>query len=152
MSASQPSVKEREQQRESADSLVASASHQQLQQKYMQFKFLQQQLEQIAQQVQLMRQQYEELDAAKEAVEEIGKSAKNTEILAPIAEGLFMKVQLQDPTKVILNVGANASVEKNIFEVGKILENQKQEMTVRMIEGEAVLEQLQQEVMKIYKE
>ncbi|MBI2666286.1 prefoldin subunit alpha [Candidatus Woesearchaeota archaeon] len=125
---------------------------QQLQQKYMHFKFLQQQLEQIAQQVQLMRQQYSELDAAKEAVDEIGKSALNKEILAPIAEGLFMKVRLQDNTKVILNVGANASVEKNISDVRNILENQKQEMTVRMIEGEAVLEQLQQEVMKIYKE
>ena len=128
------------------------AEQEKLQQKYHHFKFLQEQLEQIAQQVQLLRQQYAELDAAKEAVEEIGKSPKNTEILAPIAEGLFMKVQLQDNTKVILNVGANAAVEKNVSEVRKILETQKQEMTLRMIEGEAVLEQLQQQVMKTYKE
>ena len=130
----------------------SSAEQDLLQQKYLHFKFLQEQLEQIAQQVQLIRQQYAELDAAKETIEEIGKSAKNTEILAPVAEGLFMKVQLQDPTKVILNVGANVAVEKNVSEVRNILENQKQEMTLRMIEGETVLEQLQQQVMKIYKE
>ncbi len=145
MSEKQPSPEE-------SSSEERETLQQRVQQKFLQFKFLQQQLEQIAQHLQLLKQQQAELESARESVETIGKSSVNTEILAPLAEGLFMKVQLQDNAKVILNVGANTAVEKDLTEVQKILENQKQELTLRLIEGEAVVEQLQQQVMKIYKE
>ena len=85
-------------------------------------------------------------------MEELEKTKTQTEILAPIANGVFIRTALQDNEKLIVNIGANTTVEKTVPEVIKIMEEQKRQATLNLIEAEAVMQELQQQAMKIYQE
>ncbi len=124
----------------------------QLQQKFMHFKFLQEQMGQITQQVQQLHQQNQNLENAKQTIDELEKTSLGTEILAPIADGLFIKVNLQDKDNLLINVGAEVAVEKKMDVVKAQLVTQKKDLALRIIEGEAILQQLQREAMTIYQE
>ncbi|MBU0470075.1 MAG: prefoldin subunit alpha [Nanoarchaeota archaeon] len=123
-----------------------------IQEKYLQFQMLQQQIEQISQHLEILQQQNEDLDRAVEAVTELGKTKTGKEILAPLANGIFLKTELKDNERLIVNVGADVTVEKTIPEVTKLLEEQKTAMLAKSVEAETVLEQLQHQMMEIYKE
>jgi len=127
-------------------------SEEEIQQKYTQFKAIQEQIEQISQQTEWLNQQNAELDISKRALEELEKTKTQTEILAPIANGVFIRTTLQDNEKLIVNIGANTTVEKTVPEVIKIMEEQKRQATLNLIEAEAVMQELQQQAMKIYQE
>ncbi|HLD72661.1 MAG TPA: prefoldin subunit alpha [Candidatus Nanoarchaeia archaeon] len=123
-----------------------------IQEKYMQFQYLQQQLEQISQHLEMLNQQNAELDISINAVTELGKTKIDNELLAPIADGIFLKGELKDNKKLIINVGMNITVERTVPEVVKLLENQKSQLQLRLIEVEAVRQELANQTMMIYKE
>jgi len=122
------------------------------QQKYQLFQQLQEQIEQISHHVGLLNQQNIDIDISKEALQDIEKTKVGNEILAPVANGIFVKSTLQNNQKLIVNVGARINVEKTIPEVIELLEKQKVEITKKIIEAEVILQDLQQQAMKIYKE
>ena len=122
------------------------------QQKYQLFQQLQEQIEQISHHIGLFNQQNMDIDISKEALQDIEKTKQGTEILAPIANGIFVKSSLQDNQKLIVNVGAKVNVEKTIPEVIELLEKQKVEITKKILEAEVILQDLQQQAMKIYQE
>tara|TARA_Y100000310_G_C20489228_1_gene718346 strand:- start:506 stop:910 length:405 start_codon:yes stop_codon:yes gene_type:complete len=122
------------------------------QQKYQLFQQLQEQIEQISHHIGLLNQQNMDIDISKEALQDIEKTKQGTEILAPIANGIFVKSSLQDNQKLIVNVGAKVNVEKTIPEVIELLEKQKVEITKKILEAEVILQDLQQQAMKIYQE
>jgi prefoldin alpha subunit len=123
-----------------------------MQQKYVQFQALHQQIEQIQDQAAQINQRHHELAASKEALQGIRDSKERAEILAPVANGIFMKVHLQDKQNLLVNVGANTVVEKSVPEVIKLLETQEQELTMKMIESQSFMEELQQKAVKLYEE
>ena len=129
-----------------------NTAQQEVQQKYMEFRTIQQQIEQISQHLELLQQQSLELDISKNALEELSKTAVHTEVLAPIAEGIFFKVKLQDNQKLVVNVGSNVTVERTIPETAALLETQKQEITARIMEAESILQELHTQAMKLYEE
>lgn len=118
----------------------------------MQFQYLQQQLEQISQHLEMLNQQNMDLDISINAVTELGKTKIDNEILAPIADGIFLKGELKDNKKLIINVGMNTTVERTVPEVVKLLENQKSQLQLRLIEVEAIRQELANQTMMIYKE
>ena len=120
--------------------------------KYMQLQSVQQQVEQITEYVERLQQQRQELDLSIEALSGLQKIKSNTEILAPIANGIFLKAELKDNKKLIVNVGAEVTVEKNIPEVIALLEEQKTKITENMVEAENVFQQLQEQGRKIYQD
>ncbi len=123
-----------------------------IQEKYMQFQYLQQQLDQISQHLEMLNQQNADLDISINAVAELGKTKIDNELLAPIADGIFLKGELKDNKKLIINVGMNTTVERTVPEVVKLLENQKSQLQLRLIEVEAVRQELASQTMKLYKE
>lgn len=123
-----------------------------IQEKYMQFQYLQQQLEQISQHLEMLNQQNADLDISINAVTELGKTKIDNELLAPIADGIFFKGELKDNKKLIINVGMNTTVERTVPEVVKLLENQKSQLQLRLIEVESVRQELAGQTMMIYKE
>jgi len=122
------------------------------QEKYMQFQTLQQQIEQISEHIGMLNQQNQELEISQQAVAEVGKTAVNQEILAPVANGIFIKTKLLENQKLIVNVGANTTVERTVEEVVKLLEEHANDTTKKIIEAEEILLELQQQAMKIYEE
>jgi prefoldin alpha subunit len=127
-------------------------NEEQIQQKYMQFQTLQQQLEQISQHLELLNQQNVDLDISINAVQELSKTNVDNEFLAPIADGVFLKGELKDNQKLIVNVGSDTTVEKSIPEVIKLLEEQKGELSKRMVEADAMMQEMSMQAMQLYQE
>jgi len=127
-------------------------NEEEIQQKYMQFQALQQQLEQISQHLELLNQQNAELDISINAVKELSDTKVNNELLAPIADGIFFKGVLKDNQKLVVNVGSDTTVEKTIPEVVKLLEDQKKDISKRMIETDSMMQDLSQQAMQLYQE
>ena len=120
--------------------------------KYRQLQQLQQQVEQITEYVEKMQGQQKELDASIEALSELQKTNINTEILAPIAHGIFLKAGLTDNQRLVVNVGAEVTVEKNIPEVLSLLAEQKEKIAANLSEAETVLQELYEQGKRLYQE
>ena len=120
--------------------------------KYMQLQMIQQQAQQITEYVERLQGQQKELDHTLEALTQLQKITLDTEILAPIANGIFLKAALKDNQKLVVNVGAEVTVEKNIPEILKLLAEQKKMITGNITEAETILQQLQEQGKKLYQE
>jgi len=120
--------------------------------KYMQLQLLQQQVGQITEYVEKLQGQHLELDDSIKALVELQKTNIDTEILAPIANGIFLKAELKDNQKLVVNVGAGITVEKNIPEVLKLLEEQKEKIAENVSEAENILRELQEQGKRLYQE
>ncbi len=129
-----------------------SSKDDQRKKKILQFQLLQQQLQQISEQMEVLQQQQGELELSIEALQELEKAKPGNEFLAPIANGIFVRGELRDTSTLLVNVGADVAVEKNIPAVMELLEKQKQEIGERLVEADAVLQELARHATKIYKE
>lgn len=127
-------------------------SEEEMKEKYLQFQVIQQQLEQVSEHAQLLNQRNAELDVSINAIKEIRKTEKDREILAPIADGIFFKATLKDNAVFIVNVGSETAVEKTMPQVVKLLEEQKENLNLQIIQAEAILQELNSQALKIYQE
>ena len=127
-------------------------NEEQIQQKYMQFQMIQQQLEKVNQHLGMLNEQSSELDISIEAVKEIAKTKLDNEFLAPVANGIFIKGELKENQKLVVNVGMNTTVEKTIPEVVELLEEQKKDIMGRIIETDSMMMKMNSEAMKLFKE
>jgi len=123
-----------------------------LRKKYMEFQMLQQQMEEISNHAEMLNQQNLELDISINAIKELGKTKLETDLLTPIANGIFIKSSLKDNQKMVVNVGSNTTVEKTVLEVVELLEEQKKDLSERIIEVNNLLGQMNEQAMKIYQE
>ncbi len=127
-------------------------TEEEVKQKFMEFQILQKHMEHLSEQAEAMSQQQMELEISKNAVQEIGKATINQELLAPVANGIFIKGELKDTTKLIVNVGSNVTVERTVDEVLVLLEEQEQKIMAKMAEAQEILEQLQAQAMALFEQ
>ena len=127
-------------------------NEEQIQQKYMQFQMIQQQLEEVNQHLGMLNEQSSELHISIEAVKEIAKTKLDNEFLAPVANGIFIKGELKENQKLVVNVGMNTTVEKTIPEVVELLEEQKKDIMGRIIETDSMMMKMNSEAMKLFNE
>ena len=132
--------------------LSAMSQKEEAQEKYMEFRLVQQQLQQLTGHVEQMNQQAAELEISINAIREVEKTPAGNEFLAPVANGIFVAGELKDTKKLIINVGSNVTVEKTPAEVIELLQKQRMEVVERTAEAEAVVEQLSNYALKLYKE
>jgi prefoldin alpha subunit len=121
-------------------------------QKYMQLQMMQQQLEQLNKHLEQLTEQDAELDISISAMQELKSASTDNEFLAPIANGIFIKGELRDNQKLVVNVGSGVTVERTIPEVTVLLVKQKEELVQQKIQIEALLQEISTEAMKIYSE
>ncbi|MEK6969747.1 MAG: prefoldin subunit alpha [Nanoarchaeota archaeon] len=126
--------------------------HNQIQEKYAEFQALQQQLEQFTQHLELLQQHLKEVSLSIQAVEDLEKTKPGSEILAPLANGIFIKAELKDNHKFIVNVGADVTVEKTGAEVIKLLQEQQNDLADKQAEAEQTILPLQNRILQIYEE
>ena len=127
-------------------------SEEQLTEKYMEFQIFQKQVEQLNEHLETMNQQDTELDISINAIKELAQTKIDTEILAPIANGIFVKSKLIDNQTFIVNVGADTTVERVPLEVIALLQQQKEELASNMVEAQQVLQQMTTHLRNIYQE
>ena len=120
--------------------------------KYVQLQLLQQQAEQITEYVQKLQLQQQELGASIEALAELQNTKLHTEILAPVANGIFLKAELQDNQRLIVNVGAEVTAEKTIPDVIQLLKEQQEKIAQNLSEAETVLRELHEQGRRLYQE
>ena len=96
----------------------------QIKQKYMHMKMLEQQIEKMQEQMQTFDTQLQEISSMKSAVEEIKTVKSGAEILVPLATGIFVKASIKQPDHVLVNVGAQTAVPRQADEALTMLNDQ----------------------------
>ena len=117
-------------------------NEEEIKEKFTEFRMLQQQIEQINEHLEQLNQQNIELEISINAVRELEKTPLHNEILAPIASGIFFKAELKDNIKLVVNVGSDVTVERTIPEVVALLLLQQRELTQKISEASAMLQDL----------
>ena len=95
---------------------------------YMEFQVLNQQLKEVQQKLTTAGQQMSEILVIIEAVSDLGKAQVGSEMLAPMAPGIFVRSKLTDNKEVLINVGNNVVVGKSLEETKSLLNSQLAEL------------------------
>src|SRR3989338_9018025 len=90
-------------------------------------KMLDKHIKELQEQIQALQQQQEELNSVDISLEELKTVKKGSEMLIPVAGGIFMKGELVDAQRLLLNVGQGVVVEKTSEEIQKMIRDQAQE-------------------------
>ncbi len=90
--------------------------------KVIEFSMLEEENKRLEQQMQLTEQQMQVFHQLKAHLEEMAKH--KGEFLASVGSGVFMKSELLDNKKVLINVGSGVIVEKTVGGAGKIIDKQ----------------------------
>jgi len=99
-----------------------------LKEKYMEFQMNEQQIKALSQQMQEINNKVLELEYIKTALDEIGTVKKKTEILAPLSSGIFIKTELKENDKLLVNVGSQTVVPTSIPDTKKLMDKQLTEI------------------------
>jgi len=99
-----------------------------VQQRYIELQMLEKQIIQAQKQIQSLENQIIEINIIKQGLGDLETKEKDTEILTPISNGIFVKATLKDNNTLLVNVGANIVVEKNIEDTKKLLDHQLEEI------------------------
>jgi len=98
--------------------------NEQLQNVYVQLQLIENQLVEIQEQVIQVENKKQEILNLQEGLKEIGKSKSNINSFSQIGLGIYAKSKILDTKKLIVNVGADLFVEKNVNDISKILKKQ----------------------------
>ena len=101
----------------------------QLQEKYMQMQMIEQQMQQVQKQLKVIDQQIQELNLTEQALNDLKDTKIGSEILVPMASGIFVKAELKDNKELVINVGADTVVKKDVDDAKKLITDQISEVT-----------------------
>ena len=111
-------------------------------------KMLDTQARMVAEQLDRLDTSMAEVEYLKDSLDELSKLKKDSEILAPMSSGIFVKAKLQDTKTLLVNIGKDIVVEKTVEETKELLEERSKEMTdVR----EKLMQQMQELEEKLVK-
>ncbi len=88
--------------------------HEELREKYVELQLIAEQIKQLKQQAQMLEEQSIELTMTMQGLEDLEKTTQDKEILVPISTGIFTKAQLKAGQDLIVNVGGNILVKKDV--------------------------------------
>ena len=91
-------------------------------------KMLDSQARMISQQLEGVDSSILEIEYLKNSLDELKLVKKDSEILAPMSNGIFVKASIHNVDKLLVNVGNNVVVEKSIEETKVLLDEQAKEM------------------------
>jgi prefoldin alpha subunit len=120
--------------------------------KMVQMQMLSQQIQQAQKYLEKFEEQLGEITSVIESLEELSKVKTDSEVLAPIANGIFVKTKLQDNKELLINVGANTVVAKSIEDAKEMLESQKQEIEKYYQGTQEQIEQMAEQADMLHKE
>ena len=98
------------------------------QEMYMEFQMLDQHIKQLQKQLQAITQQLMEFESTSMSLEDLQKVPAGKEIFVPLSSGIFAKAEIKDTSELLVNVGANVVVQKDIASAKKLIANQVEEI------------------------
>ena len=107
-----------------------------VQEMYMEFQMLEQHIRQLQKQLEAVMQQLIELTVTSSSLDEFNKIKPGKEIFVPLSSGIFAKAGIKDTSGLLVNVGANVVVQKDVASTKKLIERQMEE--IKRIQGQMV--------------
>lgn len=95
---------------------------------YMEYQTLSQKVKQIQEYLEATTENVTEITNIIHALQELEELKTGENILAPIANGIFVEATLNNASTVRLNVGSGVTVEKKVPEAVKMLERQRADL------------------------
>lgn len=99
-----------------------------LQEKYFELQLLAQNIKKIQQNLEVLENQFMELLVTEQNLDDLKKLKPKTETIVQVTPGIFTKAELKNPSEVIVNIGADTVVRKDIPSTKALIDKQKDEM------------------------
>ena len=99
-----------------------------VQEMYMEFKMLDQYIKQLQSQLEMITHQLIELNATNNSLNEFDKLSPGKEMFVPLSSGIFAKASIKDTSELLVNVGANVAVKKDVASTKKLIQKQMEEI------------------------
>ena len=99
-----------------------------VQEMYMEFKMLDQYIKQLQSQLEMITHQLIELNATNNSLNEFDKLNAGKEMFVPLSSGIFAKASIKDTSELLVNVGANVAVKKDVASTKKLIQKQMEEI------------------------
>ena len=104
------------------------AKEKKAQELYMEFKVLEQHIKQMQSQLEAITHQLIELHSTSSSLDDFKKINAGTEIFLPLSSGIFAKANIKDTSELLVNVGANTIVKKDIDSAKTLIKSQMEEL------------------------
>ncbi len=138
--------------------MVEKEKERMLQERYMELQMIVSQIKQIQQHIEKMEAQLAELKSVGEALDDLKDVKKGTEILVPVSNGIFVKADIKESDRLIINVGSNVAVEKSNTETKEMIgaqvveiEKYKDHLTMQLQEFERNAVEIEKELQAMVK-
>ena len=95
------------------------------QQKYREYQLLSEQYARVQEQLQKTDEKVAQAGFVIDSITDFSKTAKGDEMLIPIADGVFARARLLDQEELLVNVGSDVVVKKDVQSAIRMLEEQK---------------------------
>ena len=105
-----------------------SSSDQEAQRSYMELQMIDQQLKAIHRQKQEIDSNIVTIRNIISSLDELKEVKKGSDILAPIANGIFVKAKIEDPDDLLVNIGSEVISARSIEEAKDLLKKQTEEL------------------------
>lgn len=95
---------------------------------YMEFQVIEQHIKQMQSQLEMVTGQLIELNATSSSLDEFKKINSGKEIFVPLSSGIFAKASIKDTSELLVNIGANVAVRKDVDSTKKLIQKQIEEI------------------------
>lgn len=99
-----------------------------VQELYAELQELNQNVKHFQSQLDAVTQQLLELAATSSSLEELNKIKVGKEIFVPLSSGIFVKAGIKDTSELLVNVGSNVIVKKDVISTKKLIQKQMEEL------------------------
>lgn len=106
----------------------AESTEKKAQEMYMEFQVIEQHIKQMQGQLEMVTGQLMELNATSGSLDEFKKISPGREIFVPLSAGIFAKASIKDTSELLVNVGANTAVKKDVDSTKKLIQSQIEEV------------------------
>ncbi len=109
-----------------------------MQEMYMQYQMLDQNIKQMQKQLEMVTGQLYELTVTLSSLDGVQKIDLKKEVLIPLSAGIFAKGSLKTNSELLVNVGANVVVKKDIPSTRNLIQRQIED--VKKIQEQTIAE------------
>ena len=106
----------------------AESMEKKAQEMYMEFQVIEQHIKQMQSQLEMVTGQLIELNATSGSLDEFKKISPGKEIFVPLSSGIFAKASIKDTSELLVNIGANVAVKKDVDSTKKLIQSQIEEV------------------------
>ncbi|RLI90093.1 MAG: prefoldin subunit alpha [Candidatus Altiarchaeales archaeon] len=107
------------------------------------------QIDSLSAQIQIVENKRMEIDSTIETMDSLKENRIGTEILVPIGSNSFVRAELKDNKKVIVEIGAGISVEKTIDEAKEILKMRNKELENTMNKLQSAVAEIKNKLLEL---